>query len=96
MPFALKLKVESELERFQQAGVIEAVQFAEWAAPIMPVHKKDGSVCIRGDYKVTINSAAKLDAFPRSHIEDLFGSLTGGKKLSVFDLAHAYQQIPLD
>ena len=51
---------------------------------------------ICGDYKVTINNAAKLDAFPLPRIGDLFASLTGGKKFSKLDLAHAYQQIPLD
>ena len=96
VPYALRPKVESELERLQQAGVIEPVQFAEWAAPIVPVLKKDGSLRICGDYKVTINNAAKLDAFPLPRIEDLFASLTGGKKFSKLDLAHAYQQIPLD
>ena len=46
VPYALRPKVESELERLQQAGVIEPVQFAEWAAPIVPVLKKDGSLRI--------------------------------------------------
>ena len=94
--YTLRPKVESELQRLQQAGVIDPVQFAEWIAPIVPVLKKDGSMRIYGDYKVTINSVAKLDAFPLPHIEDLFASLTGEKKSSKLDLAHAYQQIPLE
>ena len=39
---------------------------------------------------------AKLDPYPIPHIEDLFASLSGGKLFSKLDLAHAYQQIPLD
>ena len=50
VPYALRPKVEQGLERLQQAGVIEPVQFSEWAAPIVPVMKKDGSVWICGDY----------------------------------------------
>ena len=96
VPYALRPKVEKELERLQQAGVIEPVQFAEWVAPIVPVLKKDGSVRICGDYKVTVNCASKLDVFPLPRIDDIFASLTGGKKFSKLDLAHAYQQIPLD
>ena len=49
VPYVLRPKVESELERLQQAGVIEPVQFAEWSAPIVPVLKKDGSLRICGD-----------------------------------------------
>ena len=64
VPFALKEKVEAELERLQQQGTIEPVQFSEWAAPIVPVVKSDNSVRICGDYKVTVNRVAKLDKYP--------------------------------
>ena len=89
-------KVNQELDRLEKAGVIEPIQFTDWAAPIVPVLKRDGSLRICGDYKVTVNRAAKLDAYPIPRIDDLFASLTGGKKFSKLDLAHAYQQIPLD
>ena len=95
VPYALRAKVDQELERLEQAGVIEPIQFADWAAPIVPVMKRDGSVRICGDYKVTVNQAAKVDSYPLPRIDDLFASLTGGKKFSKLDLAHAYQQIPL-
>ncbi len=35
VPFALKNKVEMELNRLQQQGVISPI--AEWAAPIVPI-----------------------------------------------------------
>ena len=44
VPYALRDKVEKELERLQAAGVIEPVKFSTWAAPIVPVMKRDGSV----------------------------------------------------
>ena len=62
----------------------------------MPVVKKDGSVRICGDYKVTVNQVAKTDTYPLPQIKDLFASLAGGTSFSKLDLAHAYQQIPLD
>ena len=58
--------------------------------------KKDGSIRICGDYKVTVNRASKLNVFLFHRIEDLFASLAGGKKFSKLDLAHAYQQVLLD
>jgi hypothetical protein len=55
VPLALKEKIETELERLLAQGIIEPVQFSEWAAPIVPVIKNNGSVRICGDYKVTVN-----------------------------------------
>ena len=57
--------------------------------------KGDGNVRICGDYKVTINKAAKIDKYPIPRIDDLFASLSGGKKFTKLDLSHAYQQIEL-
>ena len=84
-----------ELERLEKAGVIEPVQFSDWAAPIVPVMKRDGSIRVCGDYKVTINQAARLDTYPLPRIDDLFARLAGGEVFSKLDLAHAYQQIAL-
>ena len=64
--------------------------------PIVPVIKSDGTVRICGDYKVTLNCAAKTDTYPLPKIEDIFASLSGGKLFSKMDLASAYLQIPLD
>ena len=96
MPYALCSRIEQELHRLETAGIIERVEFAEWAAPIVPVSKPDGSVRICGDYKTTVNRVAKRDPYPIPRIEDLFASLAGGKLFTKLDLAHAYQQIPLD
>ena len=58
VPHALKPKVEVELKRLQQTGIIEPIEHSDWAAPIVPVVKKDGSVTICGDYRLTVNRAA--------------------------------------
>ena len=96
VPYALRPKVEAQLDKLEAAGIIRPLQFSQWAAPIVPVLKRDGSIRICGDYKVTVNLAAKTDTYPLPKIEDLFASLSGGKLFSKVDLASAYQQIPLD
>ena len=70
-------KVDQELQRLEQQGIIEPVQSSGWAAPIVPVMKKE-SVRICGDFKLTVNPVAK-DSFPLPRIEDLFATLAGGK-----------------
>ena len=96
VPYALRGKVEAELDRLESEGVIEKVPTSDWAAPIVPVVKQDGSVRICGDYKLTINQAAKTESYPLPRIEDIFASLSGGQSFTKLDLAHAYNQIELD
>ena len=62
-------KVDQELERLEQAGVIKPVQFADWAAPIVPVAKRDSSIRICDDFKVTINHATKVDTYPLQELK---------------------------
>ena len=96
VPYALRPKVEAELQRLQDTGVIEPVSYSDWAAPIVPVLKRDNSVRICGDYKQTLNREATPDVYPLPKIEDLFANLANGESFSKLDLAHAYQQIHLD
>lgn len=69
--------MEQELDRLEKLLIIEKVQFADWVAPIVPVLKKEGSIRICGDYKVTMNRAARIDIYPLPKIDDL--SLGHGK-----------------
>ena len=96
VPYALREKIEQELDRLVETGTIEPVQFSEWATPIVPVPKTDGSVRICGDYKLTVNRVSKLDAYPIPKIADLYTKLAGGQTFTELDLSHAYEQMLLD
>ena len=62
VPFAMRSKFKEELERLVKEGSLKPVQLANWAAPIVPVLKQDStSVHICGDFRLTVNSVAKLD-----------------------------------
>ena len=67
-------------------GVIEAVTFSEWAAPIVPIVEQDGSIRICGDYKLTVNRVADLESYPLPRIDDLLASLGKGQLFSKLDL----------
>ena len=71
VPFVLWQKVEAELDRLEKQRVIKPVQVSFWAAPIVPVIKRDGTVWICSDYKLTVNKAAKLEVYLLPRIEDL-------------------------
>ncbi|KAL5481508.1 hypothetical protein EMCRGX_G021682 [Ephydatia muelleri] len=96
VPYAVREKVEKELERLEKLGVIEAIQFSEWAAPVVPVVKCDGSIRLCGDYKLTVNRVANLECYPLPRIDDLLASLGKGKIVSKLDLANAYLQLALE
>ena len=91
VPYAMR---EKELDRLVEEGTLKSVQYADWAAPIVPVLKKDGeSVHICGDFKQTV---ASLDHYQLPRVEDLLAKFSGGKKFPVLDLSQAYQQLELD
>ena len=94
--YMIKDKVEAEIICSVKKGVMEVVQFFEWATPIVPVLQKNGSVWFCGDYKQTVNQAPKLDTNPLLMIEDIFSSLTCRIIISKLDLNLAYLQGPLD
>ena len=95
VPFAMKAAVEEELDRLERIGVLEKIPSREWAAPIVAVPKKDGTVRQCGDYKVTINPALEVDQYPLKVPEAMFAILAGGKNFTTLDLSQAYQQLEL-
>jgi len=88
VPFALRDKVEAELEMLQRAGIIEHVQSAEWSAPFVPVVKGDGSVRICGDYRMTVNH--RLQSYSGRNIDTLDNSM-GLTSHVVLDLLHGLE-----
>ena len=96
MPYALRDRVGLELDRLEQDGILTKVSHSDWATPVVPIPKKDGSVHICGDFKVTVNPQLKVDQYPLPRIDDIFASLGGGKHFSKIDLRSAYLQMEMD
>ena len=97
IPYSMREKVENELARLENLGIIKPVKTSKWAAPIVPVLKTDKkSIRICGDYKLTANKASRLEQYPIPKVEDLFSLLTGGIAFTKLDMSQAYQQLELD
>ena len=94
VPYPLHL--EQELKRLEEKGILKKVSHSDWAAPIVPVPKKDGKVRVCGDYKVTVNQSLDVDQYPLPKSDNLFATLANGKTFSKLDLSQAYQQMVLD
>ena len=96
VPYAIRAKVDQELDRLEKEGIIERVDFAEWASPIVIVKKKNGDIRLCADFKITINKYIDPQQHPIPNPTDLLSSLSGGQIFSKLDLRQAYAQLPLD
>eukprot|EP00731_Ephydatia_muelleri_P012858 Em0007g168a len=76
--YALRERVEQELERLVAIGVMEPISHSEWAAPIVPEIKNNGDVRMCGDFKVTVNQCLDIEQYPLSKIDDLYKRLPFG------------------
>ena len=85
---------EFDVENETVTAYLERVEL--YFAPIVSVPKKDGTVRVCGDYKVTVNPSLDVDQYPLPKPEDLFATLANGKSFSKLDLSQAYQQIVLE
>ncbi|UYV79912.1 hypothetical protein LAZ67_18001028, partial [Cordylochernes scorpioides] len=95
LPFSLKKKVETEIDCMVNEGILQPIEYANWAAPIVPVLKKDGSLRICGDFRCTANKAIELDKYPLPSIDEIISKLSGNTVFSSLDLSRAYLQVRL-
>ena len=77
LPYAMKAKVEVELDRLIDEGILEPVEYSEWASPIVIVKKKDDSIRLCADFKATLNQHNDPNIHPTPNPTDLLSSLSG-------------------
>ena len=93
IPYSRREAVQEELQKLLEAGVIRP-STSPWAAPIVPVEKKDGTIRLCVDYR-KLNQDTKFDAYPMPQIEEVLDSVGSATIISTLDLAKGYWQIPL-
>lgn len=96
VPYAIKPKVDAEIDRLLKEGVIVPVQSSEWATPIVIAHKKNGQIRICGNYKITVNPHINIDRHPIPRVQDMHAKMQGCSFQTKLDFSQAYHQIELD
>ena len=91
LPLAYRDTVQEELRQMKKDGIFER---GEWAAPIVLVKKKDGTLRMCVDYR-RLNSLSRADAYPMPRVDDLIDRLGDAKFISTLDLSRGYWQVPV-
>ena len=75
VPYAIKEKIENELERLIKEGISEPLEYSEWAESFVSIRKSDGCRLICGDYNVTVNKVTQCDRYCVPRTEDILATL---------------------
>ena len=94
IPYALRERVQRELDSILEAGIIEPSN-SPFAAPIVLAKKKDASIRFCCDYR-GLNALTVFDPEPMPRMDDLLNKVSKAKYISKLDLTKGYWQIPLD
>ena len=94
VPYALKEKIESTIDRMVDNGILVQVKNSQYASPIVPVEKDDGTVQICGDYKSTLNPNLETKQYPLPTVE-CFQTVCDGQKFQKLDIRQAYSNLKL-
>lgn len=96
IPFALREKVNKELEKLERAGIIEDVtdEPTPWLNPLVIVPKSDGTIRLCVDMRCA-NKAIKRTRYPTPTIDDLKCKLRGANVFTKLDMRSAFHQLEL-
>ena len=93
VPHAYRSEVKRQVNEMLQDGVIEPSN-SEWAAPIVLVKKKDGTLRFCVDYR-KLNAQSNVDPYPMPRVDELVDRLGSARYLTTLDLAKGYWQVPM-
>uniref|UniRef100_A0A8R1I940 DUF7083 domain-containing protein n=1 Tax=Caenorhabditis japonica TaxID=281687 RepID=A0A8R1I940_CAEJA len=96
VPYATLPTITEELYRSVQKGIATPIDYAQWAALVVKIRKKNGSFRMYANFSTGLNGAIEPYKHPFQTVDAIFTKLNGGKHFSQIDLAEAYFQIELD
>lgn len=84
------------MDRLVNCGILKPVKYSRWASPVVVVEKKNGSIRLCMDCRVTINKHVSTNSYPLPLVEDILNEFPNCEYFSKIDLAGAFSQIKVD
>lgn len=94
--FGLEDRIEKELVRLKNMGVISPITHSDWAAPIVVKQKPNNQIRICADFSTGLNNELEDYKYPLPLPEDLFTKFSDAKVFSQIDFSDAFFQIEVD
>ena len=88
--------MDIKLDQLVQTGVLKKVDYSHWAALIVIVHKKNGTIRICADFKVSLNESLETHRHPLLTPEEIFSHLNQGERFTQIDFTDAYLQMEVN
>ena len=93
LPHAYHELVQWELAEMRRQGIIEPA-ISDWAAPIVIVKKKDGTIRLCVDYR-RMNALSRVDSYPMPRIDEMIDRLGRAVYITTLDLTKGYWLVPV-
>ncbi|GBO42466.1 hypothetical protein AVEN_45729-1 [Araneus ventricosus] len=96
VPYALKEKVDKELDYLEAAGIISKSITSDWGSPLVVIPKGDGTVRLCIDYKAGVNDLLMNINYSIKKIDEVLYSLRDSKYFCKLDLFKTYLLLQTD
>ncbi|XP_063907429.1 uncharacterized protein K02A2.6-like [Zophobas morio] len=96
VPYALRERVDRELDSLEAEGIISPVAASDWSSPLVVIPKQDGGIRLCVDYKCGVNVKLIQANHPIRRIDDVLNSLRNSRYFCKLDLYKAYLHLRVD
>jgi hypothetical protein len=84
--------IKLEVEKLLKAGFIYPVSLTDWDSNLVPIDKKQGTICVCVDYR-DINKACPKDNFPTPFVDQIVDDCAESEIFSLMDGFSGYNKI---
>ncbi len=95
VPFALRERVDSELDALQTAGIITPIEYSDWGSPLVAIPKANGGIRLCVDYKTGVNERLVSANNPIPKIDEILHQCRSARVFCKLDLYKAYLHLPV-